>query len=794
MEFDDIDPQFDDHLISIDQIIPKQIYVLPMYGSPVFPGIITPIVISSSKIIEAVNEIGNSLDFIGLVLVKDENIDSLSSGNLYRVGTVAKVVKKMNLPNGGINLLVNSLKRFKITKFIKDEESKVIARVEYPDDRDIIGRHEESMEIKALTRAILSQLRTLAESNPFLLEQIKLTLANIDEPSKIADFAVTILRLKREEYQEILETFDVEKRLDRVLRFLDKEVKLIELQKNIQRQIDGEIDKKQREFFLREQLKAIKHELGMDEDDPQSKEVREFREKMNDLTFTDDVKEQIEKELDKLSNIDPHSSEYVVTRNYLDTILSLPWGIFTKESHDLNKAEKILNTDHFGLDDVKERILEFLAVRKLNPETTGGSIICLVGPPGVGKTSLGKSIAKSLNRKFYRFSLGGMRDEAEIKGHRRTYVGAMPGKILLGLKSIKSANPVFMLDEIDKIGASFQGDPASALLEVLDPEQNNHFVDHYLDLPFDLSTILFITTANTLDSIPRPLLDRMEVIRLSGYIEEEKYEIARRYLLPKQIKKHGIKNNHVKINKKTYSFIINSYAREAGVRTLERCIEKICRKKASLIAREKESEPEISIDMAKEYLGPEIFSDELFEKGNIPGVVTGLAWTAYGGSVLFIESISIKEKGALKLTGQLGDVMSESANIAYSYIKKVAHKHKIAKDYFENHTIHLHVPAGATPKDGPSAGITMATSILSLTTDKPIKKHIGMTGELTLTGHVLPIGGLKEKVIAAKRSKLKTIIFPKQNEKDLKEIPDHVRKGLTFHPVERVEEVFQLVF
>ncbi len=791
MDFENGEVKFSNaDLVSIDRMIPEQIFILPIFDGPVFPGIITPIIISSQKIIDTINEIGDVLDFVGLVLVKDPSIDIIDSNNIHQVGTVAKIIKKINLPNGGVNLLVNSLKRFNIEEIVNDEGATIVAKVKYAKH---LPPGEENMEIKALTRAILSQLRTLAENNPFLMEQVKLTLANIDEPSKIGDFAISVIKLKREEYQEVLEIFDVEKRLERILRYLDKEVKLIELQKNIQKQIDEAIDEKQREFFLREQLKAIKKELGID-DDPRSKEYKSFEDKLEELTFTEEVKEQIEKELDKFENMDNHSSEYVVTRNYLDTIFSLPWGVFTQDSHDLNKAEKILDEDHYGLKDVKERILEFLAVKKLTPDSTGGSIICLVGPPGVGKTSLGKSIAKSLNRKFYRFSLGGMRDEAEIKGHRRTYVGAMPGKILQGLKMVQSANPVFMLDEIDKIGASFQGDPASALLEVLDPEQNIKFVDHYLDLPFDLSTILFITTANTLDTIPRPLLDRMEVIRLSGYIEEEKYEIGKRYLLPKQLKKHGLKRAQVKILKKTFSYLINHYAREAGVRNLERNIEKICRKTAALVAKEQDYDSEINNTKVREYLGPEIFTDDILERRQKPGIVTGLAWTAYGGSTLQVESIAIKEKPSFKLTGQLGDVMSESANIAYSYIKKLAHQFDINNDYFDKHSIHLHVPAGATPKDGPSAGITMATSILSLIRDRPVKKHMGMTGELTLTGNILPIGGLKEKLIAAKRSKLKIILFPKENEKDLEEIPDHVKKGFDLHAVETMDEVIDIVF
>ncbi|MFW6365362.1 MAG: endopeptidase La, partial [Spirochaetota bacterium] len=498
----------------------------------------------------------------------------------------------------------------------------------------------------------------------------------------------------------------------------------------------------------------------------------------------------------KLRMMEPNSSEYTVTRNYLDTLLSLPWNDQSDDDIDIRKASRILNKDHFGLDDVKERILEFLAVKKLKPDASG-SIICLVGPPGVGKTSLGRSIARSLNREFFRMSLGGMRDEAEIKGHRRTYVGAMPGKIMQGIKITRTNNPVFMLDEIDKLGQSYQGDPASALLEVLDPEQNSSFRDHYLDVPFDLSNVFFITTANTLDSIPRVLLDRMEVIRLSGYISEEKYEIAKRYLLPKQVDKHGLDKNDLKLSKQGFLFVIQSYAREAGVRNLERNIEKLCRKSAAQKAKdEKLPEQPLSEEQIKAYLGPERYTDE--EKFTIdrPGLVNGLAWTNMGGAILVIEALGIRQlKGhGLKITGQLGDVMSESANIAYSYVRQIVSDNDEYARFFNEHLIHLHVPAGATPKDGPSAGITMATALFSLVTNTTAKSSFAMTGELTLTGKVFPIGGLKEKLIAAKRAKIKNILYPHLNERDLQEVPDHVRKGLKFYPVSEFTEVLDIIF
>jgi ATP-dependent Lon protease len=778
----------DSDLVSIDQVLPKQIYIVPIRYRPIFPGIITPLIISQGRFSDAIDKVIGGSRAIGLVLLKQDEIDDIKPADLYIHGTAAKILKKINLPDGGVNVLINSVKRFRITNIIS-ERPHLIAEVEYLEDEIPV----KTTEIKALTRSVLSQLKMLSENNPLFTEEMKLTMVNVDEPGKIADFVTSILNLEKEEYQEVLETIVVQKRLERVLMLLQKELEVVALQKKIQNQINEKIDKQQRDFYLREQLKAIKQELGIEEDE-KTKELNEMKKKVEELALQGEVRDKVLEEIEKLAGADSNSAEFTITRTYLDVVLSLPWNIKTDDSIDLDKAEKILNHDHYGLDDVKKRIIEFLAVRKLKPDARG-SIICLVGPPGVGKTSLGKSIARALNRKFFRMSLGGMRDEAEIKGHRKTYVGAMPGKIIQGIKVCKTRNPVFMLDEIDKLGASFQGDPASALLEVLDPEQNAEFRDHYLDLPFNLTDVFFITTANTLDTIPPALRDRMEIIRLSGYIMEEKFEIARRYLLPKQIDRHGLEKNAVRIDKTGFLYIITNWAREAGVRNLERNIETICRKTATIAARLKKI-PTGMLDKKtiREYLGPEIFTEEEKMKIDRPGIVNGLAWTSLGGATLSIESatVSVTKNPGLKITGQLGEVMSESANIAYSYVQHLLKNHDDAKKVFTENMIHLHVPAGATPKDGPSAGITMATSLYSLATGRIVKPLIAMTGELTLTGRVFPIGGLKEKMIAAKRAGIKEVIIPKMNVKDLEEIPNHVKKGITIHPVEEMHEVISI--
>lgn len=779
----------DTDLVSIDQVLPKQLYIIPIRYRPIFPGIITPLIISQGRFTEAVDKVLAGSRSIGLVLLRQDDIEDIKPSDLFENGTAAKILKKINLPDGGINVLINSVKRFKITKIL-NEKPHLIAEVEYLEDEI----PSKTMEMKALTRSVLSQLKMLSENNPLFTEEMKLTMVNVDEPGKIADFVTSILNIEKEEYQEVLETINVQKRLEKVLTLLQKELEVVALQKKIQTQINDKIDKQQREYYLREQMKVIKQELGLEEDE-RVKEINEMKKKVGDLALEGEVKEKVMEEIGKLSGSDTNSAEYAITRTYLDVVLSLPWNVKTEDSLDLDRAEKILNRDHYGLDDVKKRILEFLAVRKLKPDARG-SIICLVGPPGVGKTSLGKSIARSLNKKFFRMSLGGMRDEAEIKGHRKTYVGAMPGKIIQGIKITKARNPVFMLDEIDKLGMSYQGDPASALLEVLDPEQNAEFRDHYLDLPFNLSDVFFITTANTLDTVPSALRDRMEIIRLSGYIMEEKFEIARRYLLPKQLERHGLAKDAIKIDKKGYLYIIAGWAREAGVRTLERHIETICRKTATLVAKGKKTPAgNLEEKTIREYLGPDIFSDDEKMKIDRPGIVNGLAWTSLGGATLTIESAAVVSKNAgLKLTGQLGEVMSESANIAYSYIQHILSPEESARKMFSENLIHLHVPAGATPKDGPSAGITMATSLYSLITGRLVKTDLAMTGELTLTGRVFPIGGLKEKMIAAKRAGIREIIIPKMNVKDLEEIPDYVKKGIKIHPVEEMAEVINLAF
>lgn len=775
-------------LISIDQVLPKQLYIIPIRYRPIFPGIITPLIISQGRFTEAVDRVISNTRAMGLVLLNKDETDDIKPTDIYTFGTAAKILKKINLPDGGVNVLINSLKRFRI-KSIISEKPHLVAEVEYIEDE----LPAKSSEIKALTRSVLSQLKMLSENNPLFTEEMKLTMVNVDEPGKIADFVTSILNLEKEEYQDILETVNVRNRLEKVLLLLQKELEVVALQKKIQTQINEKIDKQQRDYYLREQLKAIKQELGIEEDE-RTKELNEMKKKVEELKLEGEVKEKVLEEIEKLSGSDNNSAEYTITRNYLDIVLSLPWSAKTEDSIDIDKAEKILNRDHYSLDDVKKRILEFLAVRKLKPDARG-SIICLVGPPGVGKTSLGKSIAAALGRKFFRMSLGGMRDEAEIKGHRKTYVGAMPGKIVQGLKICKTRNPVFMLDEIDKLGASFQGDPASALLEVLDPEQNYDFRDHYLDLPFNLSDVFFITTANTLDTIPSALRDRMEVIRLSGYIMQEKYEIAKRYILPKQLSRHGLKPDAIKMDKEGFLYIIAGWAREAGVRNLERFIETICRKSATIIARGK-SLPKGILDkkVIREYLGPEIFTDEEKMATDKPGIVNGLAWTSLGGATLSIESaiVGITKTPGLKITGQLGEVMSESANIAFSYVQTLLKNDEKSYKQISENQIHLHVPAGATPKDGPSAGVTMATSLYSLATGILVKPFIAMTGELTLTGRVFPIGGLKEKLIAAKRAGMKEVIIPKLNVKDLEEIPAHIKAGIKIHPVEEMTQVLDL--
>jgi len=727
---------------------------------------------------------------LGLVLAREET-DAYNSENLYPIGTAAKIMKRINLPDGGVNIFISTLKRFRIKKFLSKEVPVVVA-VTYLDDVN-----DDTDEIKALTRALLGEMKQISENNPLFSEEMRLNMINIDHPGKIADFIASILNIDKKEQQKVLETIDVHERMEQVLIYIKKEQELLRIQKKVQAEINEKIEKSQREYFLKEELKAIKSELGLPSD-AKSSDYQKFKAKIEAFGFKGEAKEQVEQELEKFNLMDPSSSEYIVTRNWLDLVCSLPWAASFSSDFDMAEAQKTLEADHYGLNDVKDRIVEYLAVRKLKKDSKG-SILCLVGPPGVGKTSVGRSIAKAMGKEFFRFSVGGMRDEAEIKGHRRTYVGALPGKIIQGLKISKTRDPVFMIDEIDKMGASYQGDPSSALLEALDPEQNFSFRDHYLDLPFDISNIFFITTANTLDTIPRPLIDRMEIIQIPGYIDSEKIEIAKRYLIPKSCEKNGLKKGEVRYTRDSLHFIAEAYAREAGVRNFEKYLDKIHRKLAKAIVLDNPGEErrKIAIDKAavEKYLGNPIFRDDDIKRATRPGMSVGLAWTSMGGDTLIIEAVANPGKEGFKITGQMGSVMQESAGIAYTYVRHIsAERFEIGADYFEGRQIHLHIPEGATPKDGPSAGITMATALLSLVLGKKIKDRLAMTGELSLTGQVLPIGGLKEKTVAARRNKIKDIIIPAGNEKDLDDIPDNVKKGINFHPVERMEEVIDLAF
>lgn len=776
------------NIIPIDKLLPPVLNIVPLAGRPIFPGIFTPMVITDTEDVEAVNAAYEENGFIGFVLLKNET-ESPSVDDLHHVGTVAKIAKKINLPDGGVNIFVSTYKRFRIEKVLNNKNP-IRLCVEYLDDKN-----SDAIEVKALLRSLIAEMQKISKDNPLFTDEMRFNLVNIDQAGKAADFITSILNIPKEEQQEVLETIDVRERMEKVFIHIQKEKEFLNIQRKIQEDLNNRIEKNQREYFLREELKSLKEELGLSSD-PKNLDEQKFRKLIDECKFEGEVKEVVEEEFNKLQMLETGSPDYSVCRTYLDTILSLPWNDNTKEVYDIAQAEKVLNGDHYGLDDVKKRIIEYLAVRKLKQDNKG-AIMLLVGPPGVGKTSVGMSIAKAMNKPFFRFSVGGMRDEAEIKGHRRTYIGAMPGKILQGLKITKSKSPVFMIDEIDKMNQSYNGDPASALLEVLDPEQNSTFRDHYLDLPFDLSNIVFILTANTLDSIPRPLLDRAEVIRLSGYIDAEKLEIAKKFLIPKSLQKHGLTKKSISYSTKDILFIANKYAREAGVRGLEKMLDKIHRKLATEIVkgeREATETLKLSEEMITKMLGKPLFPDETIV-AKVPGTAIGLAWTGLGGDTLLIESIINRGKGALKLTGQMGDVMKESASLAWSWTRRYVTEKRIKPpSWFETHIVHLHIPEGATPKDGPSAGITMTVALISLLTDTPIRPKLAMTGELSLTGNVLPIGGLKEKTVAANRNGIKDIIIPKDNVRDLDEIPDKVKKGITFHPVSSMDEVLEITF
>ena len=775
-------------LVMVSEVLPDRIPILPVSPRPLFPNMMVPMAFPGGGFVELVKHAQEKFSgILGLVLVKQIDDEDFFASELVEVGTVVRIFR-VHQTDEETQVLVRGLRRF--TRVRTAHLKPLVWEVKY----DYEGSTKPSPQLKPHVLAIMASVKELLQINPLLQEQLKLLLSQMtyDKPDVILDLVSAILTADPQKLQELLETFDLLARSEKLLLLLKEEIEVFRAQDDIQKQISEKVGAQQKEFFLREQLKAIKKELGLEKDD-QAQEIEKFEARLKDLTLSEEAEGVVAEEIEKLRMIDSHSPEYHVSRNYLNELTSLPWGVFSEDNLDIARARTILDDDHYGLDDVKKRILEFISTI-VKRGAVSGSIICLVGPPGVGKTSVGRSIANALGRKFYRFSVGGMRDEAEIKGHRRTYIGAMPGKIIQSLKQTRTANPVIMIDEIDKVGMSYQGDPASALLEVLDPEQNREFLDHYLDVRFDLSNILFVTTANQLDTIPRPLLDRMEVITLAGYILDEKTEIARRYLIPRQMEEHGLKPGEVSIGKPALRRIVDRYAREAGVRSLENQLKKILRQVTLRQAEGDTAKVTVTTKNVEEFLGkPAFATEELYEK-SIPGVALGLAWTPMGGVTLYIESSAVKAQRGFKQTGQLGDVMLESSEIAYSYVRSLLSTDEKHATFFDEHYVHLHVPAGATPKDGPSAGITMALALYSLIIGKPVRKRLAMTGELTLTGRVLAIGGVREKTLAARRVKVKELILPGDNRKDFDELPDYIREGLTVHFVSYFDDVLGLIY
>jgi ATP-dependent Lon protease len=763
--------------------LPQELFILPTKGIVVYPYLIMPLMISDQRYANLIDEALMGGKTIGLVAQKNIEIETPTADDIYRVGTAATILKMLRFPDGSVRFLVQGLSRIEIKSYTRTEPF-LIAKVDYVEEKP-----DKSVELEALVRNILELLRKMVAIAPYLSDELQVPALNVEDPSKLADLVAANLNISVQQKQEVLETFNVRQRLHKLVLHLNKEVEVLELSRKIQSEAAQELGKAQREFLLREQLKAIQKELG--ESDERTAELEEFKKKIQEAKMPKEAFEAAHKELDRLGHMNPASAEYTVSRSYLDWLVNLPWSKATQDTLDIKSARKVLDEDHYDLDKVKERILEYLAVRKLKADTKS-PILCFVGPPGVGKTSLGMSIARALGRKFQRISLGGMHDEAEIRGHRRTYIGALPGRILQGIRRAGSNNPVFMLDEVDKIGQDFRGDPASALLEVLDPEQNFSFSDHYLEVPFDLRKVMFITTANILDPIPPVLRDRMEMIELPGYTDLEKLNIAKKYLIPKELENHGLKADQLIIQDDALKAIINDYTRESGLRNLGREIATICRKVAKKIAGAEAKKVTIKKNDLAEYLGPARFYQELVDRVSKVGVVPGVAWTQTGGEILFIEATKMPGKKSLTLTGHLGEVMKESAQIALSYVRSTASKWGIPENFFENYDIHLHVPAGSIPKDGPSAGVTMATAITSLLTGRPVKPLVAMTGEMTLRGQVLPIGGLKEKTLAAYRAGIRTLILPKQNQKDMEEIPEEIKKKIDFVFLDTVDEVLEL--
>jgi ATP-dependent Lon protease len=765
--------------------LPAALPVLPLKETVVFPESMTPLAIGQERSIRLIDNVVGGDRLLALVTVRDEDAETPGFGDLYEIGTAAVVHKMIRVPDGTLRVLVQGIRRIRLARETSEDPYLVGEFVALPDET------EETPELEALTRNVQGLFARIIGLVPYLPEELQLAAANVDDPSALCHLVASTLRLKTADKQQLLEEASVEQRLREVSLILNRELEVFELGTRIQSQVQAELEKGQREFFLRQQLKTIQEELG--EGDPEQAEVAELRGRLEKLELPPEAEKAAMRELGRLERLPAAAAEYGVIRTYLDWIATLPWGVTTADNLDLAHARRVLDEDHYDLEKVKDRIIEHLAVSKLRNDPTG-QILCFVGPPGVGKTSLGESIARALGRRFSRLSVGGVRDEAEVRGHRRTYIGAMPGSIIRALRDAESMNPLLLIDEIDKLGADVRGDPASAMLEVLDPEQNGTFRDHYLDVPFDLSKVLFICTANTTDTIPGALLDRMEVISLSGYTEGEKLGIAQKYLVPKQIAEHGLTPERIAIGEDSLRHVIRDYTREAGVRNLERRIADLCRKAALKVAEGFDGTIEVDEASVRTDLGPRTYSSEVRRRTVDPGVATGLAYTAAGGDVLFIEAAAYAGTGKLTITGQLGDVMRESAQAALSWVRSHADRLALPEDWFAKHDVHLHVPAGAIPKDGPSAGITMATAIASLVRGLPVSNEVGMTGEITLTGQVLPIGGVREKVLAAQRAGLKRVILPRENEPDLADLPAETRRDLEFTLVDSIEQVFEVAF
>ncbi|MDD4833956.1 MAG: endopeptidase La [Lutispora sp.] len=761
----------------------KRLPLLPLRGLSIFPYMILHFDVGREKSIKALEEAMINDQLIFLVTQMDANTDLPEEEDFYKVGTISKVKQLLKLPGDTIRVLVEGISRAEIDSIISQEPYFLVDVIEHDDEIE-----DDSAEIEALKRSVTDSFEDYVKLNSKIAPEILVTVSTVEDADRLADIIASNMTIKIEEKQEILAQFEVKARLEMLYSVILKELDILELERKINNRVRKQIDKTQKEYYLREQMKAIQKELG--DKDGFEEEIEEYKDKLSKLELPEEVVNKVEKEIDRLSKMSPSSPETGVIRTYLDWIFDLPWNTETEDNLDIKNARNVLDEDHYGLKKVKERVLEYLAIRRLS-NNMKGPILCLVGPPGVGKTSIAKSIARAMGRKFVRMSLGGVRDEAEIRGHRRTYIGAIPGRVIYYMKQATTRNPLFLLDEIDKMSSDFRGDPASALLEVLDSEQNKDFRDHYLELPFDLSKVMFLTTANTTDTIPAPLLDRMEIIHLSGYTEDEKLNIGNKYLIPKQIKEHSLEKKNVAISDAAIRDIINRYTRESGVRSLEREIANVIRKAATMIVEKNKKTVRINPGNLDKFLGIPRFKYDIANLKNEVGVVTGLAWTPVGGDTLFIEVSTMSGTGKLELTGQLGDVMKESAKAGLSYIRSKVEKFGIDKDFNKNVDIHVHVPEGATPKDGPSAGITMTTALISALTNIPVRRDVAMTGEITLRGRVLPIGGLKEKTLAANRAGIKKVILPKENEKDLEEIPQNVKKTMEFVLVENMDEVLE---